>query len=257
MTQRVSVHMLPSLIEAGSLAGGVSVVIDVLRATTTIVHALANGAEAVVPCESIEQALEAKAAQSQSQGAAGMNSKVLLGGERHGELIPGFDLDNSPFAYSPEVVAGKTIIFTTTNGTRALHACRTASRVLIGAFVNHASLVRILQADGRPVHLVCAGTDGQLTAEDILFAGAVAVNLLKGSALPVADVQTQMAVDFFQARSGDSEMFLQTLRNSRGGQNLLHLGMDADVQRASQWNLFEVVPEWHAAENRIVAARPT
>jgi 2-phosphosulfolactate phosphatase len=263
MTQTVRVWMLPELLAPEQLAGGVAVVIDVLRASTTIIHALANGAKGVVPCGTVE---EARAV------AAGFGAgEALLGGERGGTRIEGFDLDNSPLRYTRDTVAGKTIVFTTTNGTRALRACAGAERVLIGAFVNRVALTRVLREDGRPVHLVCAGTRGQLTAEDILFAGAAACDaawtsratparaaegLLHGrtekTAPPASvDVQTQMAVDYYLARSRDRETFLETIRESRGGKDLRALGMDADIERAAQEDLFEIVPEWLRLENSI------
>ena len=239
MSCPVSVYLLPSLIESGDLEGGVAVVVDVLRASTTIVHALAHGATGILPCESVEQAREA---------VAGLDrNRVLLGGERGGERINGFDLGNSPLEYSPDVVRGKTVVFTTTNGTKALRQCESAARVLIGTFVNRAALVRVLQTDGRPVHVVCAGTDGQLTAEDVLFAGSVAAE----PGFAPTDVQTEMAIDYHLARSADQTVFRETIRSSRGGRNLLRLGMDADVERAAQLDLFDVVPEWSRRSNMI------
>jgi 2-phosphosulfolactate phosphatase len=252
MTQPVRVWMLPELLEGEQLAGGVAVVIDVLRASTTIIHALANGANGVLPCETVDEALAV---------AAGLSpGEALLGGERGGTRIEGFDLDNSPLRYTPHTVAGKTIVFTTTNGTRALRACSAAARVLIGAFVNRSALARVLQQDGRPVHLVCAGTKGQLTAEDVLFAGAAAWDLAqherpgrweRPGRFHSADVQTQMAVDYYLARSRDREALLETIRESRGGQNLRALGMDADIERAAQEDLFDIGPEWLRLENSI------
>ena len=99
------IHPLPEAVPPAALAGGVVVVIDLLRATTTIVHALGNGARAVVPAASVEEAHAVSL-----RWPAG---ERLLGGERHGVTIAGFDLDNSPFSYSAEQVRGKTIIFTT------------------------------------------------------------------------------------------------------------------------------------------------
>lgn len=241
MSQPVHVHLLPPLIPPGALAGGVAVVIDVLRASTTIVHALAQGATAVLPFETVDEARTAASGHPASS--------ILLGGERGGERIDGFDLGNSPFDYAADVVTGKTIAFTTTNGTKALKQCRMADRVLIGTFVNRAALLRVLWEDGRPMHLVCAGTDEHLTAEDILFAGSVASELAPTS----ADVQSQMAIDYYRARSRDEATFQETIRSSRGGQNLLRLGMAVDVERAAQRDLFDIVPEWNASTNQIVA----
>src|SRR3954447_24007137 len=124
---RVFVHLLPALVEPETLRDQTVVVVDVLRATTTIVHALAAGARAVVPCLEVEEA---------RQRAANLPAgSAVLGGERQGLRIEGFDLGNSPTEYTPERVAGKTVVFTTTNGTRAMLHARGARRVVLGSLV--------------------------------------------------------------------------------------------------------------------------
>src|SRR5438094_3818028 len=119
----VQVHLLPDLIPQSRLAGGLAVVVDVLRATTTIVHALVAGCSAVRPCAEVEEARELA-----GQMRAG---RVLLGGERGGLPLPGFDLGNSPGEYTGKVCKGKTLVLTTTNGTRALLRAAEAERVLL------------------------------------------------------------------------------------------------------------------------------
>ena len=156
--QRLNVHALPEVVTAEDLAGTTAVVIDVLRATTTIVYALAAGARAVVPCLTIEAAHERAAAM-----AAGT---ALLAGERGGLAIPGFDLGNSPTEFTPEQVGGKYVVLTTTNGTKALLHCRAAEQVLVAALANLSALCGVL-TDCPRVELVCAGTDGHVTEEDL------------------------------------------------------------------------------------------
>src|SRR5262245_9024917 len=112
MPRRVYVHLAPELFQSGDLHDGVAVVIDVLRASTTIVQALAAGALAVIPCSEVDEA--------ERLAARFRPGTALLGGERKGVRIAGFDLGNSPGEYTPAVLRGKTLIFTTTNGTRAL-----------------------------------------------------------------------------------------------------------------------------------------
>lgn len=244
VSSSVSVHLLPFLFSPEALSGGVAVVIDVLRASTTIIHAFAAGADRVIPCEEVETA--------QGVARALPPDSVLLGGERHGARIPGFDLDNSPLKYVPETVGGKTLVFTTTNGTRALTRCRMADRVLIGAFVNLHAIVDALVQDGRPVHLVCAGTDGQISAEDVLFAGAVAqvVRDRRGER-SIPDDETQLALALWQTANNDSNQIRQILRDSRGGLNLLELGFDHDIDRAAECDLFSLVPEFDGDQSLI------
>jgi 2-phosphosulfolactate phosphatase len=261
------VHLLPRLVEPAALAGGVCVVVDVLRATTTMSHALAAGARDVLPCLEIADALAA--AETLPRG------ERLLGGERGGAKIEGFDFGNSPGEYTPDVVAGKTVIFTTTNGTRAILHCREAARVVLGAFVNLSSLARELapmlnSADGN-VHVICAGTGGEVSYEDTLFAGALADRLL-----PLANETNDPArlaaaawrgafADFARFRTPaempaeikelDQRSLAALLRDGRGGRNCLRLGLDADIDTTACIDSLEVVPEYHAATGRIVGPR--
>src|SRR5580698_2421565 len=124
----IYVHLLPDLIPDGALKGGLAVVIDVLRATTTMIHALAAGCDAIMPCGEIEEAR--RIARSLPEGSA------LLAGERQGLPIEGFDLGNSPGDCTPENCSGKTLVMTTTNGTRAILASLEAERVYIASFGN-------------------------------------------------------------------------------------------------------------------------
>src|SRR5262245_46561711 len=160
----VQVHLLPQLVPEGRLAGAVAVVLDVLRATTTIVHALAAGCVAVRPCAEVEEARDL--AGSMRAG------RVLLGGERGGVPLPGFDLGNSPGEYTAKVCRGRTLVLTTTNGTRALVRAAEADRCLVAGFVNFSAVCEQLRQDARPVHIVCAGIVGEVSLEDTLLAGA-------------------------------------------------------------------------------------
>src|SRR5262245_51883162 len=167
--REVQVHLLPELAPAGRLAGGVAVVIDVLRATTTIVHALVAGCSAVRPCAEIDEA--------QTLAGSMRAGRVLLAGERGGAPLPGFDLGNSPAEYTPKTCKGCTLVLTTTNGTRALIRAAEAERALVAAFVNYSAVCEQLRQDPRPVHIVCAGTEGEVALEDTLLAGAIVDDL--------------------------------------------------------------------------------
>jgi 2-phosphosulfolactate phosphatase len=128
MLTSLAVHFLPALVAPEELAAGDAVMIDVLRASTTITQALVSGATAVIPRAEVEEAR--KTAGELPAGTA------VLGGERGGLPIQGFDVGNSPSEYTPAAVRGKSVVFTTTNGTLALVQCRAAARVLVGSFVN-------------------------------------------------------------------------------------------------------------------------
>ncbi len=250
MNREVKVHLLPVLFEPQDVRGGIAVIIDVLRASTTIVHALANGARCVVPCGEVEDA--------RGIAAKHPTGTALLGGEREGVLIDGFHLDNNPFAYSAEVVRDKTIVFTTSNGTRALLRAAQASRVLIGSFVNLQAIVNVLAVDSRPIHLVCAGTKGKITVEDCLCAGAIVDGLLTATGCSESkwtDDQLRLALDLYRRESMTPEKFRQAMRSGYGGRNCVRLGYDEQIERAGTTDLFEMVPEYNVGSNLITLLR--
>ncbi len=235
---RVRVHFLPQSVRVDDLGGSCAVVIDVLRASTTIIHALAAGATNVMACSSIEQARHHAAELPAGQ--------AVLGGERGGLPIEGFDLGNSPAEYRRDTVADKTLVLTTTNGTRALVHCRGAQEVLVGAFVNLSAVTAMLSACER-ADLICAGTDGQISRDDVLFAGAVVALLSVGGSRRLND-EAILARDAWIATAGiDSDRTFKTrliaaLRDSLGGRNLVHLNMDSDIEMAAEIDRFAVVP---------------
>jgi len=254
--RQIDVYLLPALVEPQQLSERTVVVIDVLRATTTIIHALAAGATEVVPCLEVDEARLIAAGQ--------FPGSAVLGGERGGLPIPGFDLGNSPRDYTPARVGGKSVVFTTTNGTRALLRCKEARRVLIGAFVNLSAICREL-TDTPSVALLCAGTDGQVTREDVLFSGAVVTELSSpslrdgefrhGVAGYILNDQAEIAADAWRSCVRDlsgANPLGQALRASRGGRNLIETGQENDIDLAAQIDKFDLVPELDLATWRIV-----
>lgn len=186
-----------------------------------------------------------------SEAAAGT---VLLGGERGGVRIDGFDLGNSPSDYGPETVAGRTVAFTTTNGTKALLAATSAKTILIGAFLNRRALVERLEREHRPTHLICAGTDGVITGEDVLFAGAVVTELLLtvdgiGDSPPhwLPNDSGVIAMNHWTkalnecSTSLDSQLEL-IMRETQGGRNLTDLGYASDIELCSRLDCIATVP---------------
>lgn len=237
----VRVHNLPRQIAPEALAGSTIVVIDLLRATSTICQALAAGATEVVPFLEIDEALTAAAAD---------RANVVLGGERHGKRIAGFDLGNSPSEYTPAAVGGKRVFITTTNGTRALHHAHQASRVLAGSFLNLSALVASLQ-DAPRVDILCAGTDGEESREDILAAGAIVEKLhASGGADWKLDAGAKAALVEWQSR-GDN--VADELQSTPGGRNLLDIGHDHDLVDCTRIDALTVVPELDVAAWRITA----
>lgn len=169
--KRVEVLFSPAEYErlgARDLSKAACVVFDVLRATTTILAALNNGAAAVIPVAEIAEALDLRARKPQ----------LLLAGERGGLRIEGFDFGNSPREFPTEKVAGREIAITTTNGTRALRACSHAAEIWVGSLRNISSLAQNLLA-GRldEILIICAGTAEEASVEDAIAAGALCERL--------------------------------------------------------------------------------
>lgn len=196
------------------LSQSLCVVFDVLRATSTMLTALHNGADSVVPVADIPEALEWRRREP----------GVLLAGERHGLRIRAdqtggidFDLGNSPREFTPDRVRGRRIVTTTTNGTRALKACRHARTVLVGALVNASVVAHAARrlATGE-ILLVCSGTGEEAAYEDVLAAGAVTARLVESG----ADVQlgdaAQLALQAWRAAASNPLAAMeQFARNGR------------------------------------------
>ena len=162
---RIDVLFTPHELGERGLSGRVVAVIDVLRATSTIVEAIANGARTVVPASDMDDAL--RLAQ-----AFGGRSEVVMCGERGSRKIEGFDLGNSPLEFTPEAVADKLLIMTTTNGTAALLAGESADRCVVASFLNMSAAVDDLMQSGKPIVLMCAGREGRFSFDDALCAGS-------------------------------------------------------------------------------------
>jgi 2-phosphosulfolactate phosphatase len=272
---RIFVHLLPSLIPPGTLRGGVAVVVDVLRATTVMVSALAAGCEAIIPCAEIDEAKVAAA--DLPPGTA------LLAGEREGLPIPGFDLGNSPGEFTTEVCRGKTLVMTTTNGTRAILASLEADRVYIASFTNLRATadeisVQFLKRDhGQSIHIVCSGTEGQISFEDSLLAGALTgkitelrlpgLHSLAGLTSPLWALTRKKAEHLGNDEALivlsqwlEVERFLerrhplaQLLSLGRGGRNVRGIGRALDLDQAAYFDRFQLIAELSRDPLRIVA----
>ncbi|MSR43211.1 MAG: 2-phosphosulfolactate phosphatase [Pedosphaera sp.] len=201
------------------LSGTTCVVFDVLRATSSMITALANGAEAILPAADIPEAMEIHR----------QRPEVLLAGERDGLRIGreltgsvAFDLGNSPREFTAERVAARTIAMTTTNGTRALKACANARTVLIGAFLNLGALTAWIDRE-RPslLLLVCSGTREEASYEDTLGAGALCAAVWSSYASGHVADSAQIAREIYLAAKGD--LLAAAGRHARNARRLLEM----------------------------------
>ncbi|HEX5471888.1 MAG TPA: 2-phosphosulfolactate phosphatase [Lacipirellulaceae bacterium] len=247
----LNVHYLPRSVPEQDLSGSAVIVIDLLRATTTICYALAAGAEEVVPFRTIEEAYAA----AEKAG----RENVVLGGERGGQRIDGFDLGNSPSEYTPDAIRGRPVYITTTNGTQALHHARMAQRVLAGSIVNLSAVTESVEDEER-IDVVCAGTDGHETGEDILAAGAIVRRMIDCSK---ATCRTNMSAEAAlrewntvlssaakNGRSLSKELAIE-FRDTLGGRNLIDVGLERDLMDCAQVDYLDIVPELDTENWRI------
>ena len=237
---KLDVYFTPLGLTAGDLAGRGVVVIDALRATTTIIAALANGARAVVPAASSEEAVR-MTANLERDG-------FVLAGERKYLPIPGFALGNSPREMTPEVVGGKTVFLATTNGTPALVAAQGAEPVLVGAAVNFGALAErareLFVARGDLV-VICSGREKQFALEDAYVAGRL-VKSLKGRLRRLAlNDGASVALGLTQRY----EDWLDAFTACEAGRQLNELDMGEDVKFSATRDRFTIVPAY--AERRI------
>jgi 2-phosphosulfolactate phosphatase len=256
MKPTLNVYALPRFVEPEEMAGGTAVVIDVLRSTTTIAYALDAGAKAVIACLEVADAFTLA-----EQFPA---DQVVLGGEREGVPVDGFQLGNSPEDYTWDAVGGKTVVLTTTNGTRAMVHAAKADDVFVAALVNASAIVRRL-IDREHVHILCAGTDGKISEDDALLAGLLVDRLQREGGMAYqqngqALTAREMWLSSFalpQAIGAEPlapERLAERLRKTLGAQNLLALGLDADILAAAQLDRFDIAPQLDPMTMRIIAA---
>jgi 2-phosphosulfolactate phosphatase len=245
---RIDVIFSPAGVSAADVQGKSVVVIDVLRASTTIAVALANGAKAVLPAASTEEAL--RIAQNLEKG------DTVLAGERKAQRIPGFALGNSPSEFTPEAVQGKTVVLATTNGTVALVGVQGAKQALVASAVNFAVVVekcREVVAEEDGLMIVCAGSERQFALEDAYTAGRIAKALLPEGGLRRVKVNDGALAALEIARHY-GERWLRAFRASSHGQELSHLGYREDVRLAAVENSHPILPLY--ADRRITGHRP-
>lgn len=229
---RVEIVLLPRELRADELAGRTAVVFDVLRATTSMTAALAAGAKEIRCFGELALAMSA---------ARAAPEKPLLCGERNAVKPPGFDLGNSPAEFRSEVVSGRTLYMTTTNGTRAILAARTARTIFIGALVNARAVANAVIQTQRDVTLLCSGTQGEISAEDLLGAGAVIQSLMEAGSsvkLELASDVTWIGWQLFRAKRDE---LVEALSATRGGHNVTRAGLTPDIAFAARLNAIPLV----------------
>jgi 2-phosphosulfolactate phosphatase len=239
---RVDVAVTPDGLEPAAVATVAVLVIDVLRASTCIVTALANGCEAIVPVASAEEARRRVAS----------IPNALIAGERRGEPLQGFDLGNSPLEFTRGRIGGRTVIMTTSNGTRALLAARPAAAVAVAGFVNHGAAAAWALAQKRDVVLLCAGERGARSLEDYVCAGMLVERLTAGDPTGVVTPEAERAVGV--ARPYDKDVG-RLAHDSSWARHLASVGRGRDVAACLAFDTRTLVPVYLRDVDKLVAAR--
>lgn len=231
---KLDVFLTPGETTPAALAGRTVVVLDILRATTSIVQALSVGARSVFPVASIEEALRL----ANNFG----RDEVLLAGERRCLPIEGFDLGNSPREFTPERVAGKVLVMTTTNGTAAMMQTVNADRVYIGALSNRAAVIdTLVRSEADPV-ILCSGRERHFALEDVACAGHFAASLME--ARPgdwVLNDGARAAI----ALANEFGIGVPMFELSAGGQGIIEAGLTEDLPFCAKVDVHDIVPVLH------------
>ena len=227
---KVDVTLTPGSFSPDRGKGCVVVVVDVLRASTTVIAALNNGAERVIPVRSKEEAIEVS--KRFTPGS------VLLCGERKGIRIKGFDLGNSPTTYDKATVRNRVLIFTSTNGSGMILKAREAEELLIAGFINAGAVVERVIKKGADVVVACSGKEGDFSLEDSVCAGMIVRMMSRKTVLEASD-SARAASILFDCFEGD---LLGMVQGSSHGKYLIEIGMADDLATCVSVDVTKVVP---------------
>ena len=208
----------PALLDLYDVDQSIVVIIDVLRATSTIATALHNGAKCIIPVDSVAECIR-----------LGKQIDSITAGERDGKIAEGLDYGNSPFEYPAEFISGKTLVLTTTNGTRLLHMAldKNAKAIITGSFPNLSAVCDFLTAQNQNVILGCAAWKNRVNIEDTLFAGAVIERI--GKKFSINCDSSQIATTMYNEAKTDMFEFMKS-KNASHYQRLSGYGLEKDIR---------------------------
>jgi 2-phosphosulfolactate phosphatase len=229
---RIHVHFTPVLLDEMQLKDKTVVVIDVLRASTSIITALHHGAKEIIPVNNVESVVKISSSL--------FGGLTLRAGERNAKMIEGFNLGNSPLEYTEEVVKGKSIILLTTNGSAAVVKGRHAKNLVVAAFVNLSAVVSFLAELETDVDIVCAGKENSFCLEDAVCAGRIIGELDKVNSVKcVLDDAGEAAVSLDKSFGKNLQ---RLLKNCEHGQYLAGIGFADDIPACAEVDTFDTLP---------------
>jgi 2-phosphosulfolactate phosphatase len=228
---KVNVLLTPSNLDELSFSGKTTVIIDVLRATSTIINALNNGAKEIIPVASVEFAVKV------SGGMFG--GLTLLGGERNTKKIEGFALGNSPLEYSSRLVKNKSIILYTTNGTKAVVKAKFSKNLYICSFLNLSAVAEHINSMNMDFEILCAGRNNSFSLEDTVCAGKLISEIMKSKKdLELSDT----AISSIALNKALGKNLAKMLSESEHGKLLLENGFEEDIKFCSKLNTINAIP---------------
>ncbi|MDO6736784.1 2-phosphosulfolactate phosphatase [Wenyingzhuangia sp. 2_MG-2023] len=225
--KNIEVVVAPELTSNYEVAGKLVVIIDVFRATTTIVTAMANGVSEVKTCLEVKDAIALK------------EEGFLVGGERNGVKVEGMDVDNSPLSFLNDKYVNHKLAISTTNGTKAVEMSLKAKEIIIGAFTNLRGVREYIYQADSDVLLVCAGWKGKMSTEDFMFAGAVVSELSREFVLTDS---SEIALSYYLSYE---ESYQKKLNTCEHALRLMNLNKQKDIDFCIQKDLYNVVPKYY------------
>ncbi|MBE0676439.1 MAG: 2-phosphosulfolactate phosphatase [Bacteroidales bacterium] len=225
--KQLEVCFSPSLLDNHPDRSAVVVIIDIFRATSSICTAFANGVTAIIP---VAETSEAQAYKSKG---------YLVAGERDGIILDFADFGNSPDNFGREQIAGKTVVYTTTNGTRTIHLASVYRKTVIGSFLNARAVIDYLLAEGRNVLLLCAGWKGRFNLEDTVCAGYIASQLLESGQFETICDSTLASVDLWKTAENDLRGYIEKAAHRH---RLKTKNLDGCIDHCLTFNLTGIVP---------------
>ncbi|MBS4022510.1 MAG: 2-phosphosulfolactate phosphatase [Dethiobacter sp.] len=233
----IDIILVQEQIASDDIKERIAVVIDTLRATSTIITALGMGCREVIPVSSPAEAINLK--------KKALYSSYLLGGEIEGNYIESFQLGNSPVEYANTTLRGKGLILTTTNGTHALQKAKKSDMVIVCALLNAKAVSDWLSRQEKDLVICCAGTRGNYSLEDFLTAGRLVNNLIeKNSSFRASDLALTSACFYKSVRFGkDGKNGLPDMvKGSVNGERLCRSGFEEDVKYCAQEDIYTITP---------------
>ena len=238
---KINVFFTPLSVDELFFPGKTTVVIDVLRASSTIVSALQNGAREVVPVSSVEFAVKV------SGGMFG--GQTLLGGERNTKKIEGFALGNSPLEYTKEIVDGKTIVLYTTNGTRAVVKAKFSENLFVCSFLNLSAVASHLINLNNNVEILCSGKANNFSMEDTICAGKLVAELQKLN----EDIEiTDSARASLALNKSFGKSIVKMLSESEHGKVLIENNFEEDIKFCGKLNSSDIIPYYTSSVIKVM-----